>query len=310
MNARHRLAQALFLAGAIFCVTPWASPPVALFAGLVLALGVGNAFRSHTGKLTKVLLQLSVVGLGFGMNFRQVVDAGRIGLAFTAISILGTLAVGWALGRWLGVGDKVSRLIASGTAICGGSAIAAIAPIVEANEREVAVALGAVFVLNSIALFAFPPLGHALGLTARQFGMWCAIAIHDTSSVVGAASRFGAESLALATTVKLTRALWIVPVALGTAVAVRRRSAKIAFPWFIVAFVGAALVVSRWPQFTAAYAGIVRGARVGLTLTLYLIGASLSRDTLRVVGLRPIVQAVVLWLLIVGVSLAVVRATM
>jgi uncharacterized integral membrane protein (TIGR00698 family) len=285
-----------------------ASPPIALLIGLILALTVGNPFRKVLGKATKILLQVSVVGLGFGMKLGEVIEAGRTGIVFTTISIIATLALGHALGRLLGINRRITHLIASGTAICGGSAIAAVAPVLEADEREVAVSLGVVFILNSIALFVFPWAGHLMSLSPHAFGLWCAVAIHDTSSVVGAAARYGGDALGVATTVKLARALWIVPLALGTALAVRRKSARIAFPWFIVAFVGAALLASVWPRPHAAWTAISHAARTGLTLTLFLIGAGLSRDALRVVGFRPVVLGVVLWLIVLFTTLAVVRA--
>ena len=208
----------------------------------------------------------------------------------------------------MSINQKTSYLISTGTAICGGSAIAAIAPIIDADENEVAIALGTVFILNSVALFLFPPLGHYLGLTMKQFGMWSAIAIHDTSSVVGAAARYGDEALKIATTVKLTRALWIIPVALGTAIALKNRAAKIQFPYFILGFIGASLCVTFLPGFRPVYAGFVQVAKIGLTITLFLIGSGLSRETLKAVGVRPVVQGVILWGIISVVSLLAVQS--
>jgi uncharacterized integral membrane protein (TIGR00698 family) len=305
---RTLLAQALLVAGAAFCLTPWASPPLALLVGLILALTFGNPYRKVLGKATKILLQVSVVGLGFGMKLGEVLEAGRTGIAFTSVSIVTTLALGHALGRVLRIGPRITHLIASGTAICGGSAIAAVAPVLDADEREVAVSLGVVFILNSIALFVFPWAGHLLHLSPHAFGLWCAVAIHDTSSVVGAASRYGGDALGVATTVKLARALWIVPLAAGTALAARRDSARLAFPWFVAAFVAAALVASAWRAPHALWGAIARGARTGLTLTLFLIGAGLSRDALRVVGFKPVLLGVTLWVIVLFTTLAVVRA--
>lgn len=301
------MPQVIFLAGLLFCVTPFASPPLALALGLVMALTTGHPFRQFNGRVIKYLLQISVVGLGFGLNFGEVMSAGRTGILFTVVSILGTLIVGYVIGTWMSINRKTSYLISTGTAICGGSAIAAMAPIIDADEHEVAIALGTVFILNSVALFLFPPLGHYFALSAKQFGMWCAIAIHDTSSVVGAAARYGDEALKIATTVKLTRALWIIPVALGTAVALKNRSTKIVFPYFILGFVGASLAVTWLPSFRPVYAGLVQAAKMGLTVTLFLIGAGLSRETLKTVGVRPVVQGVILWGLISVVSLLAVR---
>ena len=209
--------QVVFGLLVVFCLTPWASPPVALALGLVLAQTLGNPFASQTKAATARLLQYSVVGLGFGMNAHAAVQAGREGIMFTVVSILGTLVLGYFAGRWLGLGRRVVHLISCGTAICGGSAIAAVGPVLRAKDEEMSVALGTVFVLNAIALFAFPPIGHALAMTQQQFGLWCAIAIHDTSSVVGAATAYGDQALQVATTVKLARALWIIPVSIGTA---------------------------------------------------------------------------------------------
>lgn len=301
------LSRLVFWSALIFCLTPWASPPLALGLGLVFAMTCGHPYKKHNSRVVKYLLQASVVGLGFGMNFTEVSSAGRQGVFLTIFSIAGTLAAGYAIGRLLAVSRKTSYLVSVGTAICGGSAIAAVAPIIEADEREVAVALGTVFILNAIALFVFPWLGHIGGLTARQFGLWSAIAIHDTSSVVGAAAHYGEESLKIATTVKLTRALWIVPVALATAIGLQKRDARISFPFFMVAFVGASIMVSLLPSFHSIYAGMVATARAGLTVTLFLIGTGLSRQTFKAVGLGPVVQGVMLWLLISGAAWCAVR---
>lgn len=301
---REKNQQAvIFSALLLFCLTPYASPPLALALGLALALSVGHPWGSHNGRVVKYLLQLSVVGLGFGMNFGEVVKTGNSGVVFTAVSIAGTLTAGWLLGRWFKVERTTSHLISSGTAICGGSAIAAIAPVINAGEKEISVALGTVFILNSVALFVFPPIGHYLGLSQQQFGLWAAIAIHDTSSVVGAAARYGHEALAIATTVKLTRALWIIPLSFLAAFAFKNRSAKVTVPYFIFAFAGASLAVSAFPGFGAAYGMITASARTGLTVTLFLIGAGLSSTTLKTVGFRPVLQGVLLWCLISAVSL-------
>jgi len=198
----------------LICLTPFVSPPIALLLGLITAFTFGNPFPEQTKKTTKFLLQISVVLLGFGMNLSKVLEAGRDGILFTIATIFGTLSLGLLIGKLLKIDSKVSNLISSGTAICGGSAIAAIAPVIDADSEETSVSLGTVFILNSIALFIFPVIGHFFNLTEKQFGIWSAIAIHDTSSVVGAATRYGDEALQIATTVKLTRALWIAPIAL------------------------------------------------------------------------------------------------
>ena len=294
---------ALFVVLLLFCVTPWASPPIALALGLALALTVGNPLGGKTSKPTKVLLQASVVGLGFGMNLQKVIEAGRTGVLFTIATIAGTLLLGWLAGRALGVERRTSHLISSGTAICGGSAIAAVGPVIEATDEEMSVSLGTVFILNSIALFIFPLIGHRLGLTQNQFGVWAAIAIHDTSSVVGAAAKYGAEALQIATTIKLTRALWIVPLTLGTAFAFKRKSARVAIPWFILWFVVASIIRTYVPAPAAVFDTLVHAARIGLTVTLFLIGAGLSRKSIAVVGARPLILGVLLWVVISCVSL-------
>lgn len=304
---KNRLAQIAVILGVLFCCTPFASPPVALAAGLAIALTIGNPLKQYTGTATKYLLQISVVGLGFGMNFSEVITTGKTGILFTVFSIVGTLAAGYFLGKWISVNRKTSILISSGTAICGGSAIAAIAPIIDADEKEISISLGTVFILNSIALFIFPVIGSHVGLTQHQFGLWSAIAIHDTSSVVGAAARYGAEALKVATTVKLTRALWIIPLSLMAAVAFKHKASKIAIPYFIFAFVAASIVVTAAPGLKPVYGSIVHIAKIGLTITLFLIGAGLSRDTLKTVGHKPIAQGILLWVLISAVSLFVVK---
>ncbi len=294
----------------LFCLTPWASPPLALALGLLLAQPLGNPFPAQTRALTARLLQYSVVGLGFGMNAYAAVQAGRQGLLFTVVSIGGTLLLGYFLGRVLKLSRPLAHLIACGTAICGGSAIAAVGPVLRARDEEMSVALGTVFVLNALALFAFPVIGHALDLSQAQFGLWCAIAIHDTSSVVGAAAAYGDEALQLATTVKLARALWIVPVALGTAFFFRQQGVKVKLPYFILGFIGAMLLHTFVPALRPLGPVLVQLAKRGLTLTLFLIGAGLSMKTLRAVGLRPFGLGALLWLAVSVLSLlAIMRTT-
>jgi uncharacterized integral membrane protein (TIGR00698 family) len=303
----HAVRVALFAALVVFCLTPWASPPVALALGLVFALTLGHPYPQYNSKATKLLLQISVVGLGFGMNLSKVVEAGRTGFLFTVATITGTLLLGWLAGRAMGINRSTAHLISSGTAICGGSAIAAVGPVINASDEEMSVSLGTVFILNSVALFVFPLIGHRLGMTQSQFGIWSAIAIHDTSSVVGAASKYGAEALAIATTVKLTRALWIVPLTLATAFFFKR-TAKITVPWFILWFV-VATIVRTYSPIALPWDLIVKAARIGLTITLFLIGAGLSRKSLARVGARPLLLGVLLWIVISAVSLFAVMRT-
>lgn len=293
------LRKILFIIAVALCATPLVTPPVALFAGLIFAQFIGHPFIQHNKKITTMLLQVSVVGLGFGMNLYSAMKAGSQGILFTIVSIIATLGLGLLLGRLFKTDEKTSYLVAAGTAICGGSAIAAVSPVIQAKEEQISVSLGIVFILNAIALFIFPPIGHWLGLTQTQFGMWSAIAIHDTSSVVGAASRYGAEALEVATTVKLTRALWIIPVALATSVIYKSTGQKkIKIPYFIGAFILAMVVNTYVPAIHPIAPYIVTIAKTGLTITLFLIGAGLSKKVLRSVGFRPLVQGVILWLFI------------
>ncbi|MVN75486.1 putative sulfate exporter family transporter [Hymenobacter sp. HMF4947] len=293
----------------VFCLTPWASPPIALALGLVLAQTVGNPFPTHTKQLTHKLLQFSVIGLGFGMNAHAAVQAGKQGIAFTVVSIFGTLGLGFLVGKWLGLGRRVVHLISCGTAICGGSAIAAIGPVLGAKDEEISVGLGTVFVLNALALFAFPPIGHALHLSQNQFGLWCAIAIHDTSSVVGAAATYGNQALEVATTVKLARALWIIPVAIGTALAFKQPGAKIKIPYFIFGFVGAMLLNTFVPAAKPLGPPLVGLAKIGLTVTLFFIGAGLSAKVVLGAGIKPYILGILLWLVISTGSLLVILHT-
>ncbi|MGL4853096.1 MAG: YeiH family protein [Phocaeicola sp.] len=280
----------------------WVTPPVALFAGLAFALICGQAYPTFNKTFSKYLLQYSVVGLGFGMNLQQSLASGKDGMAFTVISVIGTMIIGMWLGRKLLKVDRdTSYLISAGTAICGGSAIAAVGPVLKAKEGEMSVALACIFVLNAIALFIFPVLGHFFGLDQQQFGMWAAIAIHDTSSVVGAGAAYGEEALQIATTIKLTRALWIIPLAFVTSFIFKGDGKKISIPWFILYFVVAILINTYLLEGTsmAPIGGFISEfARKCLIITMFFIGASLSLDVLRKVGMKPLIQGVLLWILI------------
>lgn len=278
----------------------WVTPPVVLFVGLVFALMLGQPFPKFNKKASKYLLQYSVVGLGFGMNLHSAVASGKDGMIFTIVSVFGTLLLGWLIGhKLLKVDRNTSYLISSGTAICGGSAIAAVGPVIRAKDSQMSVALGIIFILNAIALFIFPPIGQALGLSQHAFGTWAAIAIHDTSSVVGAGATYGDEALRVATTVKLTRALWIIPVALLTAIVFRSKGQKIRIPWFIFFFILAMVVNTYFLQNVPEVGLFINGlARKMLTLTMFFIGASLSLDVLKSVGVRPVIQGVLLWIVI------------
>lgn len=307
-GASQRVILTIFLCLALTTLTGWVTPPLALAAGLAFALTLGNPIPEISHKASKTLLQWSVVGLGFGMNLPAVWDAGKMGFGFTVATIGGTLLLGYGLGRMLKVESQTSTLVSVGTAICGGSAIAAVGAVLEANAGAMSVSLVTVFVLNAVALFVFPPLGHLLGMDQAQFGLWSAIAIHDTSSVVGAAAKYGEDALSLATAVKLARALWIIPIALGLALLRRRSAASVKWPWFIFAFMAVAGLRTIWPQGAVAYDLIKEAAKLGLTLTLFLIGAGLSRRALRTVGIRPMIQGILLWLAVSWAGLVAVRS--
>lgn len=302
------LRKALFLLCGIGALTPFVSPPIALALGLALALLVGNPYEHVSGRLSKALLQWSVVGLGFGMNLSSVWVASKTGFALTVMTIAGTLLFGWILGRALKMDRTTSLLISSGTAICGGSAIAAVGGVLDADRRAMSVSLGTVFILNAVALFIFPVIGHALQMGQQQFGLWAAIAIHDTSSVVGAATKYGDQALEMATNVKLARALWIFPIAIGLALTRPKRAGAVKFPWFILWFLAAAAVCTYWPRGGETYQWIVVAAKRGLTLTLFLIGATLSREAIKSVGLRPLIQGVLLWILVGATTLLAIEA--
>jgi uncharacterized integral membrane protein (TIGR00698 family) len=295
----------LFFVGLILAASGLISPPFALLGGLVYGLALVHPYHVESKQLAKFLLQASVVGLGFGMNLHEVAHAGRSGFVYTAISITGVMLLGLGLGYLIRVGKKSAFLIAAGTAICGGSAIAAVGPIAEASEEEMAVSLGAVFILNSIALFLFPAIGYALHMSQSQFGLWSALAIHDTSSVVGATAKYGAVALAIGTTVKLARALWIVPLSVATAIALKSK-ARIQWPWFILLFCLAALANTLLPAFNPAFATLSHLGRIGLTVTLFLIGTGLNKKTLKQVGIRPLLQGVTLWMIVGTATLALI----
>ncbi len=292
----------LFFVGLLLCATGLISPPIALLLGLVYGFSFAHPYDSDSRSLSKFLLQASVVGMGFGMNLQEVIKTGRTGFFYTAAGITFALIAGLLIGRLFDVKKKSSALISVGTAICGGSAIAAVAPILQADQEETAVSLGSVFILNSIALLIFPLIGRALHLTEQQFGLWSALAIHDTSSVVGATSHYGPVALVVGITVKLTRALWIIPVSLGAAV-VRRSKNRIQWPFFILLFCLATVVNTYLPFLAGVSRALSNLGKLGLTATLFLIGTSISRSALRQVGVRPLLQGVVLWIIVAVSSL-------
>lgn len=300
----------IFFVLVVLCLFPFMSPPIALFAGFVLSFTIGHPLIHLNGKATKILLQVSVVGLGFGMNIYDAIEVGKDGLIFTVFSIITTLVLGIVLGKIFKTPEKTSILISSGTAICGGSAIAAISPVIDADENETSVALGIIFILNSLALFIFPAVGHFLNMDQEQFGVWSAIAIHDTSSVVGAAQKYGDQALQIATTIKLERALWIIPLSLGFALFYKKRAGgrkgKMYIPYFIFLYILAMLISSFIPAIQPVGEVIVMVAKRCLTLTLFLIGAGLSKEAIMKVGIKPMLQGILLWIFISLMSLAVI----
>ena len=295
--------EVIFLLAVVLCLSPLISPPIALLMGLIIAQFIGHPYLHLNHKATHILLQVSVVGLGFGMNVTSALKAGKEGILFTIVSIIGTLVIGFFMGKFLKIEKKTTYLISAGTAICGGSAIAAISPVIKAEEKQISVALGTIFILNSVALFLFPFIGHQLNLSQSQFGMWCAIAIHDTSSVVGAASKYGPQALEIATTVKLARALWIIPVAFLSTFIFKNKESKIKIPYFIGLFV-LAMIANTYIPFVQQYNHYLTNiAKAGLTLTLFLIGCGLNRKTISSVGFKPLIQGVILWVIIATAAL-------
>ena len=294
------MSKSIFFLALILAATGLISPPLALLGGLIYGFAAVHPFHVESKRLSKFLLQASVVALGFGMNLHQVLQAGRSGFLYTAVSITAVMLLGLGFGYLFHVGKKSAFLISAGTAICGGSAIAAVGPIAQASEEEMAVSLGTVFILNSVALFLFPVVGYALHMTQAQFGLWSALAIHDTSSVVGATAKYGATALAVGTTIKLARALWIVPLSLVTAATLKSK-ARIQWPWFILLFCLAALLNTLLPSFNPTFGVLNHLGKIGLTVTLFLIGTGLNKETLQRVGARPLLQGLALWI-IVGTS--------
>lgn len=300
------IREAFFLAALIFCLMPFVSPPIALLLGIIIAQFIGHPYLPLNHKATHVLLLISVIGLGFGMNASAALKAGKEGFSFTIVSIFTTIAIGLLLGKILRTDTKTSFMISTGTAICGGSAIAAISPVIKAGEKQISVALGTIFILNSVALFVFPAIGRLMHLSQTQFGLWAALAIHDTSSVVGAASKYGKQATEIATTVKLTRALWILPVSLLSMFAFKNKKSKIKIPNFIGLFVLAMVANTYLPAVNRYSTYIVDFAKRSLNLTLFLIGAGLSISVLKSVGIKPLLQGILLWIFISCLSLLAV----
>ncbi|KUF44288.1 YeiH family protein [Myroides marinus] len=302
-NTRDSIGKVLLVGLALLSLFPFISSAVALVIGIVYAQIFENPYAKETKKATGLLLKLAVIGLGFGMNVYSAISAGKDGFILTVFSIFLTLGLGFLLGKLLKIDKKISYLVSSGTAICGGSAIAAVSPVIKADEKQISVALGIVFILNSVALIIFPPIGHALGLSQVDFGLWSAIAIHDTSSVVGAAAKYGDQALEVATTVKLARALWVIPVAFLSMAFFKTKGGKVKLPYFIGLFVLAMLANSYIPAVQTVGPYIVEASKAALTLTLFLIGTSLSYKTVKSVGFKPLLEGVGLWIFISITSL-------
>ena len=302
------LRKILFFLLVLFCVSPFASSPVALALGIAFTIIIGNPYEQKVHKYIHLLLQISIVGLGFGLQLDEAMKAGREGITLTIMSITTVMVLGYFLGKFLKIERPLSYLISVGTAICGGSAIAAVTPIIKPTTKQISLALAIVFTLNSVALFIYPPIGHLLNMTQEQFGLWCAIGIHDTSSVVGAANKYGDIALKVATTVKLSRALWIIPMSLLTMILFKTKGAKIKIPWFIGYFIIAILLHTYFPIFEGFSHIATTAAKSGLNLTLFFIGSTTSIQTLKTISWKPLFLAIVLWVIIsVGSLLMILK---
>lgn len=293
----------LFFLLVLVAVMPFFSPAVALISGILLALFIGNPYPNFSRKVSGKLLKVVVVSLGFGINLQEAIQTGKQGFVITLCSVSLVLIAGYFLGRKMKLNSSSAYLISVGTAICGGSAIAAVSPVCKAKQADISVALVTIFTLNAIALLIFPFLGHLIGLNQHQFGLWAAIAIHDTSSVVGAGASYGTEALKVATMVKLTRALWIIPVVILSAFLFRSENKKLSIPWFILLFVVAMILATylHFPQNVIEVTNYV--SKRMLSLTLFFIGAGLSKDAVRTVGFRPMLLGIYLWLIIGSLAL-------
>ncbi|MCT2560674.1 YeiH family protein [Chryseobacterium herbae] len=292
------IRKTIFIILGVVCLTPLVSSPIALALGFGLAVLIGNPFEKHLHKYIHLLLQISIVGLGFGLKLNEALQAGKTGFILTVVSIFTVMVLGYILGKVFKLEKKLSYLISAGTAICGGSAIAAVSPIIKPGTKEISLGLAIIFTLNSVALFIYPAIGHMLHLSQEQFGLWCAVGIHDTSSVVGAAGKYGNEALKIATTVKLARALWIIPVSVITMFIFKNKESKIKIPWFIGWFILAILLNTYFPVFDGLSSSVTAVAKSGLNLTLFFIGSTLSIRTLKTIGIKPLAVAVILWITI------------
>ena len=287
--------KALFFILVVFCLSPYASSPVALALGIAFTIIIRNPYEEKVHKYIHLLLQISIVGLGFGLQLNEALKAGREGITLTVLSITTVMVLGYFLGKLLKIERPLSYLVSVGTAICGGSAIAAVTPIIKPETKQISLALAIVFTLNSVGLFIYPSIGHLLNMTQEEFGLWCAIGIHDTSSVVGAAKNYGDTALKIATTVKLSRALWIIPMSVLTMIFFKTKGAKIRIPWFIGYFMIAILLHTYFPVLDGFSKTATAVAKSGLNLTLFLIGSTISVQTLKTISWRPLALALILW---------------
>lgn len=303
---KANLQKVLFGAIILACLFKLIAAPVALICGILFTFIFGQPYPAKTSKFSSLLLKISVVGLGFGMNIHSATAATKDSFWLTVCSISTILIFGYFIGRAFKLPRPLSHLISSGTAICGGSAIAAIAPAINAKQEQISISLGVVFLLNSVALLVFPVFGHLIDMTQHQFGLWCAIAIHDTSSVVGAASAYGEEALKIATTVKLARALWIIPISILSAALFRNKNNKLKIPYFIFFFILVVIANTYLPFLSAIAPRCVDISSSLLVVTLFLIGTSLSFESLKRTGIKPLIQGVTLWFYVAIMSLCAI----
>ncbi|NLC24966.1 MAG: putative sulfate exporter family transporter [Oxalobacter sp.] len=309
ISASPVINRVVFIALLVLCLAPFITTAMALLLGVFFALFFTHPYPQLSKTVSRYLLQISIVGLGFGMNLFESLKTGRDGILFTIISVFGVLFLGILIGKWLKLDRIIAYLVAAGTAICGGSAIAAVAPIVRAKDSEISVSIGTVFILNAVALLIFPSIGHFFNLSQSEFGTWAAIAIHDTSSVVGAGAAYGEDALKIATTIKLTRALWIIPLCIVTALLFREKTQKMYKPWFILFFIIAMLINTFFPLPGMIGDNIIGLAKKGFTMTLFLIGTDISLETLKKVGPKAFIFGIILWTIISLSSFAVVVLT-
>ncbi len=282
----------------ILCCTSWILAPLALIMGFLVSVFLGNPLK--IGKLINLLLKISIIGLGFSINLREALVVGKEGFFLTIISISLVFFLGYLIGKLFKIDTVIIHLISTGTAICGGSAIAAVGPAINAKQDEMSVSLATVFFLNTIGLLLFPAIGHFIGMDEYKFGLWSAIAIHDTSSVVGAASTYGSEALETATTVKLVRALWIIPLVIISVFAFKNKSthSKISYPWFILFFFIAIIINTYIPVISLINHDIAKVSKTGMIVTLFLIGSEISFDKIKQVGWKALLLGIFLWIII------------